>query len=77
MDWQGGWQQEKSNHCGVDGGGLQAFENSQAPSQRKVDRMDNVDKCSIILYGFELTKTNRLRKITVDALKSLYNKLCS
>ena len=41
MDWQGGWHQEKSNHCDVDGGGLQqAFENSQAPSQRKVDRMD-------------------------------------
>jgi len=42
-----------------------------------VEWTDNVDKCSIILYGFELTKTNRLRKTTVDALKSLYNELCS
>ena len=42
-----------------------------------IEWTDNVDKCSIILYGFELTKTNRLRKTTVDALKSLYNELCT
>ena len=41
-----------------------------------IEWTDNVDKCSIILYGFELTKTNRLRKTTVDALKSLYKELC-
>ena len=37
---------------------------------------DCVDKCSIILYGFELTKANRLRKPTVDALMALYNEFC-
>ena len=31
---------------------------------------DNVEKCSIILYGFELTKIDRLGKITIDVLKS-------
>jgi len=37
---------------------------------------DCVDKCSIILYGFELTKADRLRKPTVDALMALYNEFC-
>ena len=37
---------------------------------------DCVDKCSVILYGFELTKANRLRKPTVDALMALYNEFC-
>ena len=42
-----------------------------------VEWTDCVDKCTIILYAFELTKTDRLKKATVDALKSLYNEFCS
>ena len=39
-----------------------------------VEWRDCVDKCTGILYAFELTKTDRA---TVDALKSLYNEYCS
>lgn len=38
-----------------------------------IEWKDSVPKCSIILYGFELTKGHKLRKSTVDALKSSYD----
>ena len=37
-----------------------------------VDWKDSVPKACIIMYGFELTNTQRLRKETVSELKELY-----
>ena len=42
-----------------------------------VEWTDCIEKCTIILYDFKLTKAGRLRKTTVDALKSLYREYCS
>ena len=41
-----------------------------------VEWRDVVEKHTIILYAFQLTKASKLRKTTVNALKSLYNKCC-
>lgn len=40
-----------------------------------VDWTDTVPKESVILFDFELTKTNKLRKATVKHLKATYNQL--
>ena len=40
-----------------------------------VDWADNVPKSSIILFDFQLTKTNRLRKATIQHLKETYSKI--
>ena len=40
-----------------------------------VDWIDKVSKQSVILFDFELTKTNRLRKATVQHLKAAYSQL--
>ena len=40
-----------------------------------VDWADTVPKSSIILFDFQLTKTNRLRKATIQHLKVAYTKL--
>ena len=42
-----------------------------------VEWTDCVEKCTIVLYAFELTNAGRLRKATVDALKSIYNECCN
>lgn len=41
--------------------------------KRNIVWKDSIPKCSIVLYGFELTKGHKLRKSTVDALKSWYS----
>ena len=40
-----------------------------------VDWTDTVPKQSVILFDFELTKSNRLRKATVQHLKAAYSQL--
>ena len=40
-----------------------------------VDWTDRVPKQSVILFDFELTKSNRLRKATVQHLRAAYNQL--
>ena len=40
-----------------------------------VDWVDSVPKSSILLFDFQLTKTNRLRKATIEHLKQAYTKL--
>ena len=40
-----------------------------------VDWVDTVPKSSVILFDFQLTKTNRLRKATIEHLKEEYTKL--
>ena len=40
-----------------------------------VDWTDIVPKQSVLLFDFELTKTNRLRKATVQHLKAAYSQL--
>ena len=39
---------------------------------RMVEWRDTIPKSSIILFNFELTATNRLRKNTVEHLKNTY-----
>ena len=40
-----------------------------------VDWIDSVPKSSVILFDFQLTKTERLRKATIEHLKEAYTKL--
>ena len=40
-----------------------------------VDWVDSVPKSSVILFDFQLTKTNQLRKATIEHLKEAYAKL--
>ena len=40
-----------------------------------IEWTDTVPKSSIILFDFQLTKSNRLRKATVEHLKQAYAKL--
>ena len=40
-----------------------------------LDWTDRVPKQSVILFDFELTKSNRLRKATVEHLKAAYSQL--
>ena len=40
-----------------------------------VDWVDSVLKSSVILFDFQLTETNRLRKATIEHLKEAYTKL--
>ena len=42
-----------------------------------IDWTDTVPITSVILYDFELTKGNRLRKATIQHLKNAYSKLDS
>ena len=44
------------------------------PSDRRrmVDWRDSIPKSSIILFDFELTTTNHLRRATIEHLKSTY-----
>ena len=41
--------------------------------RRVVDWIDTVPKEAVILFDFELTKTNKLRKATVQHLKAAYS----
>ena len=43
---------------------------------RKVEWKDSVPLCSIILFGFELTKGGKLKHCTVKELKSSYAEYC-
>jgi len=42
-----------------------------------VDWTDTVPKSAVILFDFELTSTNRLRKATIQHLKDTYSNLDS
>jgi len=78
MDWTGYWNGGGQDQFGVDGGDYnKQWKVTKHRFKGKLQEWtDCVDKCSIILYGFELTKANRLRKPTVDALMALYNEFC-
>ena len=43
--------------------------------KKKVPWTDWIPKTSILLFDFELTKTMRLRKATVEHLKNIYSEL--
>ena len=44
--------------------------------RRMIEWRDSVAKCTIILYGIELDKAQKLKQTTIDTLKSLYSQYC-
>ena len=45
------------------------WQNTELREGKLVEWTDCVEKCTTISYAFEVTKTDRLRKATVNALK--------
>ena len=62
----------------LDGGYNKAWKIAKKREGRAmVDWVDNVPKSSVILFDFQLTSKNRLRKATIEHLKEAYNKIDS
>ena len=62
----------------LDGGYNKAWKIAKKREGRAmVDWVDSVPKSSVILFDFQLTSKNRLRKATIEHLKEAYNKIDS
>ena len=62
----------------MDGGWNKQWKELKIRKGRKlVEWKDTISKDTVILYAIELTKSSRLKAVTVEYLKEEYSKLCA